>query len=71
MGGASLGENAGAQSGDLGQRFTNAATQASMGGANATAAGTIGAANAWSNALTGIGNNAAQYAMYRNMNGGG
>jgi hypothetical protein len=64
MGGASLGENAAAQSGSLGTSYVNQATQAQMSGANASAAGTIGQANAWSNALTNAGNSAGQYMMY-------
>jgi hypothetical protein len=68
MGGASLGENAAAQSGSIGSSYVNAATQAQMGGANASAAGTVGAANAWSNALTNASNSAGQYMMYANGN---
>jgi hypothetical protein len=72
MGGASLGENAAAQSGSIGSSYVNQATQAQMGGANASAAGQIGAANAWANGLTNAGNGYAQYTMYNNMlNGGG
>lgn len=67
MGGASLGENAAAQTGTLGAQYTGQATQALMGGANAQAAGTIGAANAWSNALTNATNGYAQYSMYNNL----
>jgi hypothetical protein len=72
MGGASLGENAAAQSGSIGSSYVNAATQAQMGGANASAAGTIGSANAWANSLTNASNSFGQYSMYNNMmNDGG
>lgn len=64
MAGASMGENAAAQTGTIGSSYVNAATQAQMGGANASAAGTVGAANAWANALTGATNNVGQYMMY-------
>lgn len=39
MGVASLGENAAAQTGSLGQGYTNSAVNAQIGGANALAAG--------------------------------
>lgn len=69
MDGAKLGENAAAQSGTLGTNFTNAATQAQMGGANALAAGQVGSANAWSNAINNGVNGYAQYSMYNNLTG--
>jgi len=70
MGGASLGENAAAQTGNLGSQYTGQATQAQMSGANAIAAGQVGSANAWSNALNGATNNLATYQMYKNGMGG-
>jgi hypothetical protein len=67
MGGASMGENAAAQTGTIGSNYVNAATQAQMSGANASAAGTIGSANAWANGLTNAGNGYAQYEMYNSL----
>ena len=67
MGGASLGENAAAQTGNLGAQYTGQATQAQMGGANAIAAGKVGSANAWSNAINNGVNGYAQYSMYNNL----
>ena len=64
MGVASLGENAAAQTGSLGQGYTNSAVNSLLGGANAAAAGTVGSATAWANGLSGIGNAANTYAMY-------
>ena len=53
---ASLGENAGAQTGNIGAQLAGNAGQALIGGANAQAAGQIGVANAFSGALGGLGN---------------
>ena len=53
---ASLGENAGAQTGNIGAQLAGNAGQALIGGANAGAAGTVGVANALSGGLTGISN---------------
>jgi hypothetical protein len=66
MGVSQLGESAASQTGNTGIAQTNAATGAAMSGANAQAAGTVGAANAYSNALSGIGNNAMMYGMFGN-----
>lgn len=69
MGGAQLGESAAAQTGNTGIAQTAAATNASIGGANALAAGTVGQANAFANGLTGGINNAAQYMMFKKFMG--
>lgn len=67
MGISSLGENAAAQSGSLGQGYTNSAVNAQIGAANARAAGTVGSATAWANGLNSVGNAASQYAMYNSL----
>lgn len=56
QGQASLGENAGAQTGNFGTQAASNAGQALIGGANASAAGTVGVANAVSGGLNGLGN---------------
>lgn len=71
---ADLGENAAAQTGSLGQAATTAQTNALTGGAAASAAGDVGAANALSNALTGgansyLQNYYLQQLLARNSNG--
>jgi hypothetical protein len=53
---ASLGENAGAQTGNIGAQLAGNAGQAIIGGANAAAAGQVGVANALSGGINGIGN---------------
>lgn len=70
MGLSTLGENAAAQTGSIGQGYTNSAVNSMIGGANAQAAGTVGSATAWANGLNGIGNAAAQYGMYNALTGG-
>src|SRR5579859_3475386 len=71
MGGITLGENAAAQTGSLGQGYTNSAINAMVGGANASAAGTVGSATALANGLGSIGNAASTYGMYNSLMGGG
>ncbi|HXT81383.1 MAG TPA: hypothetical protein VN702_17595 [Acetobacteraceae bacterium] len=70
-----LGENAGAQTGNLGQQATNTATNALTGGAAASAAGTVGAANALSNSINGVGTAGLNYlllpSLLSRLNGGG
>ena len=54
----------------LGMQGTGQIGNALTAGANAQAAGTVGSANAWSNAIGGV-TNAAQYATFANMLGQG
>jgi hypothetical protein len=64
---ASLGENAAALSGNLGQGFANQAGNTITGIGNANAAGSIGAGNAWSNAVNQLGQiGASSYLNTRN-----
>lgn len=58
---STVGENAAAQTGALGNASTTSQTNALMSGANAEAAGSVGSANALSNALTGGTNNYLNY----------
>lgn len=53
---AGLGENAAAQTGNIGAQTAAAQGQALIGGANARAAGTVGVANALSGGIGGLGN---------------
>ncbi len=71
IGPASLGENAAAQTGTLGNASTTSQTNALMSGANAQAAGDVGSANALSNALTGGVNNYLNYSMLQKLLGSG
>ncbi len=66
MGVSQLGENAAAGTGQIGQGYLNTSTNAMMGSANASAAGDIAGANAWSNALAGVGNASGMYAISQN-----
>ena len=68
---ANLGQTSAATTGQLGMQGINNANQALIGGANAQAAGTIGQANAFGNALGGLGNSATNYLLFNNLNGGG
>ena len=75
LGLGSLGESAGAQTGSLGLGATNTATNALTGGANASAAGTVGAANALTNSINGVGTAGMNYlllpSLLARLNGGG
>lgn len=65
-----VGQSAANQTGAYGMQ--NAANMGNYltSGANAQASGQVGSANALSNALSGVGNNALLYSMLGNMNGG-
>lgn len=75
MGASSLGENAAAMTGTLGNASTAAQGNALMSGAASSAAGDVGTANALSNALTGGANNVLNYSLLQkllaNSSGGG
>ena len=60
---AQTGESAAAQAGSLGNQAVSTAGQFSTSGAAASAAGTVGSANALTNALTGVGTNATSTAL--------
>ena len=66
MGLAGLGENAAAGSGQIGQGYLNTTSNALTGAANASAAGTIGSANAYSNMFNGLGNAGMMYSISQN-----
>jgi hypothetical protein len=68
---ANLGENAAAQTGQLGTSNTNAANASAIGGANASAAGQVGSANAISGGLSSLGGAPLNYALYNQLLGGG
>src|SRR6185312_15943154 len=68
---SSLGENAGAQTGSLGVQGVSNANNALIGGANASAAGTVGSANALANGLGSLGSSPLNYMMYQQLLGGG
>lgn len=65
------GENAAAETGQLGTSNTNAANAGIVGAGNAAASGTIGSANAISGGLGGLGSSATNYALYNQLLGGG
>jgi hypothetical protein len=65
------GENAAAQTGQLGTQNIANANQTTVGAANASAAGTVGAANAASGALTTAANVPLNYLLYQNLLNGG
>lgn len=67
---ANLGENAAAQTGQLGTANTNAANASAVGGANASAAGTVGSANAIGSGLSGAAASPLNYALYSQLLGG-
>lgn len=67
---AALGENAAATTGNLGTAGTAAQTNALMSGAQSEAAGSVGTANALSNALTGGVGNYLQYSLLQKILGG-
>lgn len=62
----SNGQNAAGGLGALGAQTSGNISNTLMSGANASAAGTVGSANALTNALGGIGNNAMIYGMMQN-----
>lgn len=64
---AALGEAAAATTGTLGTTSTTGQSNALLAGANATAAGDVGSANAISNALTGGVNNYMNYSMLQKL----
>lgn len=68
---ANLGENAAAQTGQLGTANTNAANSALVGGANASAAGQVGSANAIAGGLGSLGSSPLNYQLYSQLLGGG
>lgn len=68
---ANLGENAAAQTGQLGTSNTNAANASAIGGANASAAGTVGSANAIAGGLGSLGSSPLNFALYSQLLGGG
>lgn len=61
-----LGENAGAQTGAIGQKTGENVGNALTGGAAATAAGIVGSSNATVNAINSVGSNALTAALYSN-----
>jgi len=70
------GQNAATQTGQLGTQVGGQIGSNLIGAGNASAAGTIGASNAWSNALSGIGNSFGSYMtlnrlLQNNSNPGG
>lgn len=68
---ATLGENAAAQTGTTGSAITSNITNLLTGGAAATAAGTVGSANAISGAAAGIGNTSSNTALMLALNNAG
>lgn len=68
---ATLGENAAAQTGTTGSAITSNITNLLTGGAAATAAGTVGSANAISGAVAGIGNAGSNSALMLALNNAG
>ena len=66
---ASLGENAAAQTGISGTANTGLATNALTGGANATAAGIVGSANAINGGFSGASSNAMSYLLFNKLLG--
>lgn len=67
----SVGENAAAQTGSLGQQATSTANSYLTSGAAASAAGTVGAANAASNALGSVGSTGQNLGLLYALNSGG
>ena len=65
------GQNAAATNGSLGAQAMGNIGNTLTSGANAAAAGQVGSANAWSNGLSGVGNNALLYGMMTNNSGAG
>lgn len=63
------GEGAAAQTGNFGVQSTQNANNFATSGANATAAGTIGSANAIAGGVGNVGNTAMQYALYNKLGG--
>jgi hypothetical protein len=64
---SNLGENAGVQSGSLGNQSVANQNSALIGGANASAAGTVGSANALSSGLNSVGSIPTNYALYNQL----
>jgi hypothetical protein len=65
-----LGENAARTLAGIGGQESSAASELLQSSGNAAAAGTVGRANAWSNALSNIGNMGVQYGMMGGFGGG-
>lgn len=65
------GQNAASTNGSLGAQTMNSIGDTLMSGANASAAGRVGSANAIANGLSGAGSNALLYGMMQNNAGGG
>ncbi|WP_416631940.1 DNA transfer protein p32 [Acinetobacter baumannii] len=63
---ANMGQNSAVQTGTMGQSAVGAAGANMMQGANASAAGTIGANNAWTNSIGQLGSIATAYMNNRN-----
>src|ERR1700722_350016 len=68
---ASLGENAGVQSGQQGVQAVGNANQYLTGGAAAQAAGQVGSANALSSGLSSLSHGATNYLLYNQLFGSG
>lgn len=68
---ASRGESAAAKAGDLGMGNVNSANQSLIGGANATAAGQVGSANAISQGLNSLSSLPTNYLLYDKLLNGG
>jgi hypothetical protein len=68
---ANLGQNSAATTGQQGIAAVGNANNALIGGANASAAGTVGSANALSSGLSGLGNSATNYLLLNNALSGG
>lgn len=68
---ANLGENAAAQTGNIGQHAVAGAAGSLTSGAAAQAAGQVGSANALASGLNGLGNAATNYLLLSQLNGGG
>lgn len=68
---ANLGENAAAQTGQLGTANINAANASAIGGANASAAGTVGSANAIAGGIGSLGSSPLNFQLYNQLLGGG
>ncbi len=64
---AGIGQTANNQVGQAGMNYANQVGNNMMGSANAQGAAGIAGANAWGGALSGIGNNATNYALYSQM----
>jgi len=65
---ASQGENASAQTGQLGQAAVNSSNAANLGGAASSAAGQVGSANAIAGGINGLGNSASNFLLFNALN---